>query len=421
MSDEPDPRRRFALEVVGRLRAAGHQALWAGGCVRDLLLGLDPADYDVATSARPEQVVALFRRTVPVGISFGVVRVLGPRGAGEVEVATFRSDGAYVDGRRPTAVTFSSPEADAARRDFTINGMFLDPIEGGILDFVGGRADLEARLLRAIGDPAARFAEDKLRLIRAVRFAARFGLTIEPATAAAIRGMADQLPVVAPERIAQELRRMLVHPSRATGMAMAAELGLLGQALPVVRSLLDDPGKGDLWEETLGALRSLPAGSSFPLALAALLHRSNLGSSVAAVHASARDLKLSNAERDRAAWLLDHLPDLPHALEGKPNRRKRLLAREGAEELIALARATSGMPTTAIDSIERYLRDQPEGPLAPPPLLDGNDLRDAGLTPGPRFKQLLDAAYDAQLDNLIHTREEALAWARRHIQPAGSE
>ena len=178
---DPSAKRAFATEVVRRLREAGYTALWAGGCVRDLLLGGEPDDYDVATDATPEQVMGLFRRTVPVGVSFGVVRVLGPRGAGEVEVATFRSDGAYVDGRGPVGVVFSTPELDAPRRDFTINGMFSTRSTARSSTIVGGRADLEAGVLRAIGDPAARFAEDKLRLLRAVRFAARFGLQIEPA------------------------------------------------------------------------------------------------------------------------------------------------------------------------------------------------------------------------------------------------
>ncbi|HMB05430.1 MAG TPA: CCA tRNA nucleotidyltransferase, partial [Isosphaeraceae bacterium] len=230
----PDRRREFATEVVRQFRQAGHQALWAGGCVRDLLLGLTPSDYDVATDATPEQVMALFRyRTVPVGVSFGVVRVRGPLGQGdEVEVATFRSDGAYVDGRHPESVVFSSPRLDAERRDFTINGMFLDPFTGKVIDFVGGQADLKNRILRAIGDPEARFLEDKLRLIRAVRFAARFDLAIEPATRVALRAMASQIAVVSAERIAQELRRMLVHESRAQAIDLAMETGLVAVVLP---------------------------------------------------------------------------------------------------------------------------------------------------------------------------------------------
>src|SRR5262249_52354055 len=242
------------------------------------VLGQEPADFDVATDATPDRVMALFRRTVPVGVSFGVVRVLGPPGAGEVEVATFRSDGAYLDGRHPESVRFGTPEEDAARRDFTINGMFLDPLSGEVIDYVGGRADLQNRVLRAIGEPADRFAEDKLRLLRAVRFAARFGLEIEPRTRAALLAMADEVRVVAAERIAQELRRLLVHGSRALGMQLALETGLVAAILPdllPMRGLFQ--GKpvqpdGDLWDHTMLVLENLPEGPTFPLAFAALYH-----------------------------------------------------------------------------------------------------------------------------------------------------
>src|SRR2546421_7584616 len=203
--------REFAIDVVRRLQEAGHQALWAGGCVRDELLGLVPKDYDVATSARPDEVRRLFRRTVAVGASFGVVNVLGPRDADaplQVEVATFRSDVGYSDGRRPDQVVFSSDREDALRRDFTINGMFFDPLAGKLIDYVGGQADLKARVLRAIGDPAVRFTEDKLRLLRAVRFATRFDLTLDAATANAVRAMAPEITVVSAERIAKELRAL---------------------------------------------------------------------------------------------------------------------------------------------------------------------------------------------------------------------
>ena len=210
--------REFAVEIVRRLRQAGYQSLWAGGCVRDLLLGETPADYDVATDATPEQVMAVLPyHAVTVGIAFGVVRVRHPGRPGiEVEVATFRSDGAYVDGRRPESVVFSSPQLDAERRDFTINGMFMDPITGALIDYVGGHEDLKKHLLRAIGDPADRLREDRLRALRAIRLAARFGLQIDPATLAALRSMAGEVVTVSPERIAQELRRMLVHESRAS-------------------------------------------------------------------------------------------------------------------------------------------------------------------------------------------------------------
>jgi poly(A) polymerase len=217
--------REFATDVVRRLRAAGHTALWAGGCVRDQLLGIEPHDYDVATDATPEQVQVLFRRTVAVGVSFGVVEVLGPR-PHKVQVATFRSDGSYSDGRHPDAVVFSTPEEDARRRDFTVNGMFFDPLDRKVIDYVGGQEDLRHGVLRAIGDPAQRFAEDKLRLLRAVRFATRFSLTLDPATAHAIRAMAGEITVVSAERVAEELRKLLTDPRRADGMRLMDEVGL---------------------------------------------------------------------------------------------------------------------------------------------------------------------------------------------------
>jgi len=236
--------RDFDIEVVSRLRAAGYQALWAGGCVRDELLGLVPKDYDVATDARPEDVRRLFPRTVAFGMSFGVVEVLGPRtgsrdktGGPTVQVATFRSDVSYSDGRHPDAVVFSSAREDALRRDFTINGMFFDPLENRLVDYVGGQEDLRARLLRAIGDPTQRFAEDRLRMLRGVRIATRFDLTIEPATAAAIQRMAAQISAgVSAERIAEELRQLLVSPQRQRGVNLLHELGLAAAIGAIVKS-----------------------------------------------------------------------------------------------------------------------------------------------------------------------------------------
>src|SRR6516225_8102356 len=234
MSATPSER-DFAIDVVRRLRDAGHEALWAGGCVRDELLRLVPKDYDVATSAHPDEVRRLFRRTIAVGASFGVIEVLGPRtpaGPLKVQVATFRSDVSYSDGRRPDAVVFSSAREDALRRDFTINGMFFDPLEGRLIDYVGGQDDLRDRVLRAIGEPRQRFDEDKLRLMRAVRLATRFGLTLEPATRAAIEAMSPEIGVVSAERVAEELRKLLVDPRRARGMRMFMDLKLAQAILP---------------------------------------------------------------------------------------------------------------------------------------------------------------------------------------------
>jgi poly(A) polymerase len=440
MTDAAD-RLEFAEEVVFRLRRAGFQALWAGGCVRDILLGLEPADYDVATDATPEQVMrSLPFRSLAIGVSFGVVRVRHPRRNGiEVEVATFRSDLAYVDGRRPTGVVFSSPELDAARRDFTINGMFMDPEGRRVIDYVGGRADLDAGILRAIGDPAARFREDKLRLLRAVRFAARFDLRIEPETLSALKAMAAEVVVVSPERIAQELRRMLVHRNRALAMSMAMDYGLIAAVLPPLaeqKGWFEDqpvqPG-GDLWEHTLRVLDVLPEKPSFALAFAALLHDVGkpLARSLPSDRASlddqekaggriadelCRGLKLSNAERERVAWLVAHHRDLRDARALRESKLKRILAEPGIGELLALHRADA-LATTGdarhVDFCEDYLRNEPSGPINPPPLLTGHDLVQHGLKPGARFATILGRVRDAQLEGRIASKEEALDWIDR--------
>ncbi len=435
---EPVPindRRAFATDVVRRLRAAGFRAYWAGGCVRDLILGEAPADYDVATEATPEAVISLFRRTVPVGVSFGVVRVLGPKGAGEVEVATFRSDGRYLDGRRPESVTFGTPEEDASRRDFTINGMFLDPITNEILDFVGGRSDLETGIIRAIGDPVARFTEDKLRLLRAVRFAARFGFRLDPRTHQAVVQMAEQVHVVAAERISQEFRRMLVHPRRRLGMELLDETGLLDVLLPEVAALrgLADGAVVDLWTHTRDVLDRLPESPSFPLALAALLHEigKRLASASGAddsmipdyarvgsrqAEALCRDWKLSNHEREETARLILQHKSLSQFERLSIAQKKRLLAQSGITDLLALARADALATAGAaplVDACEAYLAECPDGPIDPAPLLTGDDLRRHGLKPGPQFKGWLDAARDAQLENRVTTREQALEFVDR--------
>jgi len=439
---DAEANREFATRVVRRLQAAGHQALWAGGCVRDLILGQTPVDYDVATAATPEQVMAVLPYpAVPVGIAFGVVRLRDPHRAGvEVEVATFRSDGAYVDGRRPESVVFSSPELDASRRDFTINGMFLDPLTNQIIDYVGGRSDLDRGVLRAIGDPSARFREDKLRLLRAVRLAARFRFQIEPATAASIRAMAAEVVSVSAERIAQELRRMLVHPSRARAMERALDAGLLAAILPpVVRMKGLFQGKpvqpeGDLWDHTLLVLSLLPPGPSFALAFAALLHDVGKpatqdfhhGRSTFHNHEQAgariadrlcRALKVSNSDRERTTWLVAYHQYLGEARRLRESKLKRALAEPGIEELLALHRADALASTgdaREVDYCQYYLETQPAGPINPPPLLTGHDLVRHGLTPGPQFAGLLDRVREGQLEGQFHSKKEALEWIDRH-------
>jgi poly(A) polymerase len=435
--------RDFAHEVVLRLRRAGFQALWAGGCVRDLILGLTPADYDVATGATPEQVMLTLRLpAVTVGISFGVVRVRHPRLSGiEVEVATFRSDSAYVDGRRPTGVVFSSPELDAARRDFTINGLFMDPDTRQVIDYVGGLDDLHHQVLRAIGDPEERFREDKLRLLRAIRFAARFNLQIDPATDSALKRMAAEVVAVSSERIAQELRRMLVHENRARAMDMALEAGLLSAILPEVVEMKGlFQGKpvqpeGDLWDHTLLVLQLLPAKPSFTLAFAALVHdvgkpftrashngrtsfhnHDQCGSRIA--DRMCKYLRLSNVERERITWLVAYHQYLGEAKKLRESKLKRMLAEPGIDELLALHRAdalASTRDTEHVDYCVYYLENQPAGPINPPPLLTGHDLVRHGLKPGASFKTILDQVREAQLERRIQSKREALEWVDQNL------
>jgi poly(A) polymerase len=434
--------REFAIEVVRRLQEAGHQALWAGGCVRDELLGVVPKDYDVATDARPEEVRRLFRRTVAVGMSFGVVEVLGPRGSPEtvqVQVATFRTDVGYSDGRRPDEVVFSSAREDALRRDFTINGIFYDPLTGEYLDYVGGRGDLQAKLLRAIGDPLARFAEDKLRMLRAVRIATRYDLTIEPATLQAIKAMAAQITVVSAERIAEELRQLLVHPRRVRGVNLLYELGLAQAILPEVVPMkglpqgLPQAPTGDLWDHVMRVLDRLGPEPSFPLALAALLHDVGKPRVVGRTperytfysheHVGARlaadiclRLKLSNAERERVEWLVDKHQILADARHMKTSKLKRILAHTGIHELLALHRAdalASGHGTEHVEYCELLLQEWTEADLNPPPLITGHDLARRGLQPGPLYKRLLDAVREAQLEGTVTTPQQAMELVER--------
>jgi poly(A) polymerase len=447
--------REFAIDVVKRLQSAGFQALWAGGCVRDELLGLIPKDYDIATDARPEQVQQLFRRTVAVGASFGVIEVLGPRQDGDflkVQVATFRTDEGYSDGRRPDQVVFSSAREDALRRDFTINGMFCDPLKNELLDYVGGQADLQARVLRAIGDPHVRFAEDKLRLLRAVRIATRFDLTIEPATAAAIQTMADQLPVVSAERIAEELRQLLVHPRRSRGVNLLYELGLVQPILPEllpIKGLPQGPPNapvGDLWDHVMVVLDKLGPEPSFPLAMAALLHDVGKPRTVGRTperytfhyheHVGARladeiglRLKLTNAERERIAWLVEKHQYLCDAKQMRTSKLKTMLGDPGIRELLALHRADAlawGRSVEHVEYCEFLLEQWTPDDLNPPPLLTGHDLTRRGLQPGPMFKKLLDAVREAQLDGIVKTQPQAwelierlLREAKRECEPPG--
>ncbi len=420
---ELDLNRQFADRVAGRLRDAGFRALLAGGCVRDLLLGRTPKDYDIATDARPDAVRTLFghKHTHAVGESFGVVVVPTKserdRGVLPVEVAMFRADGPYLDGRRPEHVDFATPEEDAKRRDFTINGMFLDPADDRVLDFVGGKADLDAGIVRAIGAPQARMAEDKLRLLRAVRFAATLDFQFEGATKNAVTMMASQLIVVSAERITQELRRMLVHENRRRAVELCMQCGLLTVIFPELRPVvqLGSMGERSPWLRTLRALEALhPA--RFESTLVILLDPVIDRNEALLMNDVCRRLKLSNAERELAAWLTGHR----HSLDAIRHRArwwlKRLCAHPHIGDLIHVVRAlktSKGESLVDVEYVEQFLATTPASEIDPPPLLNGGDLIALGLKPGPAFKRVLDDIRNAQLDETIATHGEAIALARR--------
>lgn len=403
------PQHEFAIEIVRQLRGAGHTALFAGGCVRDSLLGREAKDYDVATTATPEQVRKLFgyRRTLAVGASFGVIMVVGPSDAGTVEVATFRTEGPYQDGRRPESVAFATPEEDALRRDFSINGMFFDPIDQQVLDYVGGERDLAAKIVRAIGDPRERIREDKLRMLRAVRFTATLAFSLDQATADAIREMSADLIVVSAERITQELKRMLQDRHRRRAIELADELELIRVIVPE----LDEIRKRPVWDETLRRLELLNQ-PSFEVALAAFLLPLE---SVPVVDTICRRLKLSNDETARIEWLTAHHRALDEAPRMSLAGLKRILAHPDSQELLELERAARTAEGANIDPIEfcqQFLAQNSNEVLDPVPLITGDDLITLGLRPGPRFKSVLFRIRDAQLNLEIHTSEEAAALAR---------
>jgi tRNA nucleotidyltransferase/poly(A) polymerase len=404
---------RFALHVVERLQRAGYLALWAGGCVRDRLLQRVPKDYDVATNATPEEIRRLFRkhRTLMIGASFGVVVVVGPRAAGNVEVATFRSDSTYSDGRHPDRVTFSSPEEDARRRDFTINGLFYDPIRDDVLDYVGGQEDLHAGIIRAIGDPRERISEDKLRMLRAVRFAAHFQFALEPRTKEAVHAQADAITLVSAERIAEELRRILVDANRGDAVRLLAETGLLPRILPEAKWLSTPPDDA-AWHETLRTVDALE-GECFATALAALIRHMHPPAETMRDHAEriCRRLRLANHETDLATWLLAHEGTIRSAARRPWSEIQPILVTEGIDELLRLSAAVTIASGGDLSHV-RYCRQRlllPADELDPAPLITGDDLIAHGLAPGRKFAAWLSAVREAQLEQRISNREQALA------------
>jgi tRNA nucleotidyltransferase/poly(A) polymerase len=404
-----EEQRRFALTVVQRLRASGFEAYWAGGCVRDQLLGRTPKDFDVATNASPTQVRDVFgrRRTLAIGAAFGVIAVIGPQTAGMVEVTTFRRDAAYSDGRHPDSVTFSSAEEDASRRDFTVNGLFYDPIESRVIDFVGGQQDLAQNHLRAIGPARQRFAEDKLRMLRAVRFAATFNFTLDDEIAAAIREMAAEIHVVSPERIAMEMRRLLADSGRAVGVRLMLETGLARELLPEILS--HDASQQQRLDDTLSVLERLGEPCGFPLALAALLQPFVTSAATTDV---CRRWRLANKETDRVAWLVEKCSSLVDAASMRWSQIQPVLIADGIDDLLRWMEAISpALAETAGHC--RKLADKPREQLDPPPLLTGDDLLAHGIPSGPHYKKLLQRIRDAQLDGEVFDKDAALAMAEK--------
>lgn len=413
-SADPAAARDFALTVVARLRHAGHEAYWAGGCVRDELLGRTPADYDVATAARPDDVRDLFgrRRTLAVGAAFGVITVLGPRAAGQVEVATFRADAPSTDGRHPDGVTFCSAREDARRRDFTINGLFLDPLDGTVHDYVGGRDDLTAGIVRAIGVPAHRFAEDHLRMLRAIRFTAFFGFVLDAATREAIERVPHLVATVSPERVAAELRAMMERPGRRRALELLDATGLAREVLVDVAPA----GAGDRarWAESAAIVDALDE-PDLPLALAALGEHAPT-----CIPRLAARLRLSNHESRTAAWLTAAAAAIggldADGIRAWPRSRiQPWLAHESAGALADLLRARAAMGRGDPAAAAWFTAEaaQPPAVRDPPPLLTGADLLAAGFAAGPAVGAALARARELQLDGLVTTKAEALAAIRR--------
>ena len=437
-----------ARSIVEKLRAKGFEALYAGGCVRDRLIGLEPHDYDVATSARPEQVESLFPRTVPVGAQFGVILVL--EAGAEIQVATLRGDGAYHDGRHPESIHYTDAKGDACRRDFTINGLFYDPIKKETLDFVGGRQDLEAGIIRAIGNPSERFAEDKLRLLRAVRFATTLGFIIDPETWSALLQWTPEIHAVSAERIREEFCKILLSPNRLRGFDLLDASGLLRMILPEMETLkgCDQPPdfhpEGDVFVHTRLMISLLPPIVSLPLALSVLFH--DLGKPPTRFVDKTGRIRFNGHEGVSAEMSLRIMKRLRFSNEiieavipavrlhmsfkDVPNMRvatlKRMMARPTFDDELELHRvdclASHGMldnHSTLIAKREEFGRE----PLIPEPLVTGHDLIALGWKPGKRFAEILQAVQNRQLEGALVSHEEALVWiaSEYSIRMVGSE
>ena len=445
--------REFATSIVQKLRQRGFQAYLVGGCVRDLLLGREPKDYDVATDATPKQVMEIFPQTYAVGVQFGVVLVPAPEAdparisdegsakSSAVEVATFRSDIGYSDGRHPDEVRFSkTPQEDVARRDFTINGMLLDPVSGEVLDFVGGRKDLAAGIIRTIGDPEKRFGEDKLRMLRAVRFAARFDYQIEPATFAAIRDLAQQIRVVSRERVREELTRMLTEGHARRAFLLLDESGLLGQVLPEISAMkgVEQPPEfhpeGDVFVHTLLLLDNLPQPCPMTLAWGALLHDvgkpptfrvaerirfdGHVEVGVKMAEEICARLRFSNDETEQILALVDNHMRFGQATRMKESTLKKFIRMPRFDEHLALHRAdclASHRNLATYEFVRQKKEEIPPEKMRPEPLVTGDDLIAEGHVPGPKFREILTAVEDEQLEGRLGSRAAALEFVRREF------
>lgn len=430
--------RSAAIEIIRLLTAAGHQALLAGGCVRDSLLGKEPKDCDVATDADPQTVLRLFPGALTVGAHFGVVIV--KRGGFGIEVATFRKDGGYSDGRRPDSVRFTTAEEDAKRRDFTVNGLFLDPLSDKILDFVGGRDDLEKRIIRAIGDPRQRFAEDRLRLLRAVRFATVMGFEIEPTTWAAVCELAPQIGAVSAERIRDELVKTLEHPNRLRGFDLLVDSGLMAEVLPEILKLrgCEQPPQfhpeGDVFTHTRLMLSLVPPDASLNLVLSVLLHdiakpathaidetgrirfngHDKLGAEMA--EGILRRLRFPNHTIEPVVEAVANHMQFINITRMRTAKLKRFMARPGFEDEMELHRIDCLGCHGGLENYAFVRQKQAEfaaEPLIPPRLLTGADLLERGWQSGPEIGRILAEAQNLQLEGTIKNREEALEWLRR--------
>jgi len=425
MNGGPAASRDFSTEIVRRLRGAGFEAYWAGGCVRDLVLGRDPKDYDVATNATPDQIRSLFgrRNTHAVGEAFGVITVHGSPDAGMVEVATFREDLTYSDGRRPDAVRFATAELDAQRRDFTINGMFYDPIDQQVFDWVGGRHDLEHRIVRAIGDPHQRIAEDKLRMLRGVRFASTFGFSLDPATERAIQHHARELVVVSAERIGAEFARILQHPGRVVGLDLLHRCGLWEIVLPEFAEFGIQSPTDSRWLAAQQVLSSWGHEVPLELALAALLHGLPLaspGHGQERILGIADRLRFSRRIGQAVDWLVRSQTLLRHSASENWPRTQRCLADPRGPLLFDLADAIANVTSEGIEPIQ-FCRQQMTRPdWNPPVLLSGDDLQMLRISPGPQLGRLLEQVRDAQLLGELNDKDAALAWVRRRMDHSSS-